>query len=202
MAPNFYKKTTQSPEKLPRTPPKTIQYPTLPPLSSPHPSGMLHQDEVVGEEVDYNDEDELSSLRKALQNALTVNRTMQSRILQLEMSSKQAENFAIDIPVLKNESVPDSKVNHRNRDSFQSNQNAPSDNNKRRAIVPNLTSKLNDGKEVSPNLWKSQILDKLEVYAEDFLNERHQKNYLIDQTEGVARKYLEPLILNKNLNQG
>ncbi|POS86565.1 hypothetical protein EPUL_002924, partial [Erysiphe pulchra] len=84
-----------------------VPYPTLPPLSSPHPPGILHQYDVVGEEIDYNDDDdELGSLRKALQNTLTVNRTMQSRILQLEMSSKQAENFAIDIPVLKNESWP------------------------------------------------------------------------------------------------
>ncbi|POS83221.1 hypothetical protein EPUL_005482 [Erysiphe pulchra] len=141
MAPNFYRKTTQSPEKLPQSPPKTIQYP------------MLHQDKVVGEEIDYNDDDELGSLRKALQNALNVNRTMQNRILQLE--------------ILKNESVPDSKENHRNRDSFQSNRNAPSDSNKRRAIVPNLTSKLNDRKEVSPNLWKSGGSDNA---RNDYLN--------------------------------
>ncbi|KHJ33229.1 putative simnilar to protein from sclerotinia sclerotiorum [Erysiphe necator] len=125
---------------------------------------------------------------------------MQRRILQLEMSSKQADNFAADIPILRNESVPNLRVNQSNTDNILSQRNVFSDNNIRRAVVPNLSSKLNDVKEVSPNLWKLKIIDKLEMYANNFLSDRHQKNYLIDQTEGIARKYLEPLILNKDLD--
>ncbi|KAI6244444.1 hypothetical protein HI914_07552, partial [Erysiphe necator] len=63
---------------------------------------------------------------------------MQRRILQLEMSSKQADNFAADIPILRNESVPKPQNN------ILSQRNVSSDNNIRRAVVPNLSSKLND----------------------------------------------------------
>ncbi|RKF56720.1 hypothetical protein OnM2_079005 [Erysiphe neolycopersici] len=168
MAPNFYKPTLQSPEKkpplkdkLPRTPPKTIKYPTISPFSlstSPCFPGTLIQDKNVDEELDYINDDEI-----ALKNALAVNRTMQSRILQLEMSSKQPDNFAAENPILKNESVPNSRVNQSNTDNILSQRNAFSDNNIRRAVLPNLSSKLNDGKDVSPDLWKLQILDKLEI---------------------------------------
>ncbi|RKF54875.1 putative simnilar to protein from sclerotinia sclerotiorum [Erysiphe neolycopersici] len=127
---------------------------------------------------------------------------MQSRILLLEMSSKQPDNFAAEIPIPKSESVPNPRVNQSNTDNILSQRNAFSDSNIRRAVVPNLSSKLNDGKNVSPDLWKLKILDKLEMYADDFLSDRHRKNYLIDQTEGIARKYLEPLILSNNLDQG
>ncbi|KAI6250366.1 hypothetical protein HI914_01670 [Erysiphe necator] len=141
MAPIFFKPVSQSLEKksplndkLPLTPPKNIKYPTLSPFSpstSPCLPGTLIQDK---------DKD-----------ALAVNGTMQSRIFQLELFSKQADNFAADIPILKNESVPNLR------------RNAFSDSNIRCAVVPDLFSKLKDGKEVSPNLWKLLVLDKLEI---------------------------------------
>ncbi|KHJ30347.1 hypothetical protein EV44_g3424 [Erysiphe necator] len=119
MAPIFFKPVSQSLEKkpplndkLPLTPPKNIKYPTLSPFSpstSPCLPGTLIQDKDkdVDEELDFNnDDDEISPLRLALKKALAVNGTMQSRIFQLELFSKQADNFAADIPILKNESVP------------------------------------------------------------------------------------------------
>lgn len=117
----------------------------------------------VDEELDYSNDDEVCSLRLALKNAHAVSRTMQSRILHLEMSSKQADNFAVDIPTLKNEFVPNPGVNQSNTDNILSLRNILSDINIRRAVVPNLSSKLNDGNKVSPDLWKLKILDKLEM---------------------------------------
>ncbi|KAI6247689.1 hypothetical protein HI914_04468 [Erysiphe necator] len=97
---------------------------------------------------------------------------MQRRILQLEMSSKQADNFAADIPILRNESVPNLRVNQSNTDNILSQRNVSSDNNIRRAVVPNLSSKLNDVKEVSPNLWKLKIIDKLEIKLHALMHNR------------------------------
>ncbi|KAI0991022.1 hypothetical protein K3495_g17165, partial [Podosphaera aphanis] len=43
-------------------------------------------------------------------------------------------------------------------------------------------------------MWKTRLLEKLDTYAECFTSARQQHGYVFDQTEGLARDFLAPLV--------
>ena len=49
--------------------------------------------------------------------------------------------------------------------------------------------------EYSPPLWEVQIQNALRRYDRFFLDDEHRKDYILQQTEGMARTFLEPLFL-------
>lgn len=66
----------------------------------------------------------------------------------------------------------------------------------RREKIPLLPCKLSDGKAYKAKLWNRQILDRLEWYQDHFFNENHRRSFILDNTEGIARDFLEPLFLD------
>lgn len=62
--------------------------------------------------------------------------------------------------------------------------------------VPNLTEKLSDGVEprLSVTTWKYQIEVTYRTYVDYFGSEDERRAYLLNQTEGDARQYIEPQI--------
>jgi hypothetical protein len=67
--------------------------------------------------------------------------------------------------------------------------------------IPLLSAKLSDGIEYKPRLWKKQLDNSLALYERYFINEEHRRSYVLDNTEGRARDYLEPLFLDTDTTQ-
>jgi hypothetical protein len=63
--------------------------------------------------------------------------------------------------------------------------------------IPNLEEKLSDGTSYRVSHWEARVLNNLECYHGYFAGERSRKFYVLDQTEGTAREYLSPLVLDK-----
>lgn len=66
--------------------------------------------------------------------------------------------------------------------------------------IPKLPTRLSDGITYRPRLWQQQILNHLDWYSRYFLNDEHRKSYILDNTEGMARDFLEPLFLDPDGN--
>lgn len=64
--------------------------------------------------------------------------------------------------------------------------------------IPNLTAKLSDGVSYRPLLWKRQLIQHLHWYSAFFFDDDHRKTYIVNQTEGRARDFLEPLFLDED----
>ena len=58
--------------------------------------------------------------------------------------------------------------------------------------IPNLSNKLLDGLDYSPRLWEVQVKNSLERFSQHFYDDTHRKDWLLAQTEGTARSFLEP----------
>ena len=67
--------------------------------------------------------------------------------------------------------------------------------------IPNLHDKLSDGIEYSPRLWKVQVQNSLSRYKSYFVDDDHRKDWLLAQTEGMARTFLEPSFLSTEVNE-
>lgn len=67
--------------------------------------------------------------------------------------------------------------------------------------IPNLHPKLSDGVEYSPKLWEVQVQNALRRYANYFMDEDHKKDWLLNQTEGMARTFLEPAFIEPEFNE-
>ena len=61
--------------------------------------------------------------------------------------------------------------------------------------IPNLHEKLSDGIEYSPKLWEVQIQNSLRRYQQYFIDDDHRKDWVLAQTDGMARTFLEPSFL-------
>lgn len=62
--------------------------------------------------------------------------------------------------------------------------------------IPRLAQALSDGIEYSPRLWQRQVEHTFQRYRRFFMDESHKKDWLLDQCEGQARSFLEPLFLD------
>lgn len=67
--------------------------------------------------------------------------------------------------------------------------------------IPNLHTKLSDGVEYSPKLWEAQVQNSLRRYAPYFIDEDHKKDWLLNQTEGMAHTFLEPAFVTIEYNE-
>ena len=56
--------------------------------------------------------------------------------------------------------------------------------------IPWLDQKLSNGKDYPAKTWKARITDNLLDYRDYFQSERAAKNYVLDQTEGLANRFL------------
>ncbi|TQS33676.1 hypothetical protein Golomagni_05971 [Golovinomyces magnicellulatus] len=155
----------------------------------------------------------MSKLREKFELVLNVNENMKTKIALLEQQTKIRENTVTfdkktqfisstkNIDFIEDEPYITAKKRPNTADKFQPLQSAGSSHLPQITKIPDLAAKLSDGIEISASLWKSQILDKFETYESQFISHRQKKNYLIDQTEGIARKFLEPLVLNSHSGQ-
>jgi tRNA splicing endonuclease len=67
--------------------------------------------------------------------------------------------------------------------------------------IPNLEDKLDDGKGYRPQLWEVQVRHALRRYQDYFVDEDHRRDWVLAQTEGTARTFLEPSFLSPELNE-
>jgi hypothetical protein len=67
--------------------------------------------------------------------------------------------------------------------------------------IPNLPTKLSDGIDYSPRLWEVQVRNALNRYANYFMDEDHKKDWLLNQTSGMAQTFLEPAFLEPEFNE-
>ena len=66
--------------------------------------------------------------------------------------------------------------------------------------IPNLSDKLSDGVSYSPRLWEVQVKNTLERWDRYFYDDTHKKDWILAQTEGTARSFLEPFFLEASYN--
>ncbi|KAI0992491.1 hypothetical protein K3495_g15694 [Podosphaera aphanis] len=156
---------------IPRTP---GAYPREPKIEEPPPIWLS----------DYNDSDS-ALLRQTLLSLLEANKATQAELARLNDQVR-------DLKLNKPHDSPKGK-------SIQSPSHTRAEKSEPPRIplftkVPNLASKLSDGKGLKPRMWKSRLLEKLDTYAECFTSARQQHGYVFDQTEGLARDFLAPLV--------
>jgi hypothetical protein len=60
-----------------------------------------------------------------------------------------------------------------------------------RPKVTDLHNKLNDGASIRPSLWRTLMLERLEIYQHALPTESFRRQYVLEQTQGLALEYLE-----------
>jgi hypothetical protein len=67
-----------------------------------------------------------------------------------------------------------------------------------RPKVTDLHNKLNDGTSIRPSLWRTLILERLEIYQYALPTESFRRQYVLEQTQGLILEYLEGQYLQQN----
>jgi Ni/Co efflux regulator RcnB len=60
-----------------------------------------------------------------------------------------------------------------------------------RPKVTDLHNKLNNGTSIRPSLWRTLMLERLEIYQYTLPTESFRRQYVLEQTQGLALEYLE-----------
>ncbi len=166
----------------------------MPPKSkatAQEPSATMHEDP--------NDESRLQELQDQLDQERRERQAVEERLRRLEQAStvpsvEQEPSATLDSST--RQQPPFQRTNTSPRGTPQSSRSVSS----RIEKIPRLPVKLSDGITYRPRLWQQQILNHLEWYGQYFLNDEHKKSYIIDNTEGIARDFLEPLFLDPDGN--
>lgn len=67
-----------------------------------------------------------------------------------------------------------------------------------RPKVTDLHNKLSDGTTIKASLWKALMYERLEIYAYALPTDGFRRQYVLEQTQGVALDYLEGLYMQQN----
>ncbi|QSZ29128.1 hypothetical protein DSL72_003638 [Monilinia vaccinii-corymbosi] len=57
--------------------------------------------------------------------------------------------------------------------------------------IANLTEKLSDGEQPTGPVWRAYVKERLEMYKHQFESELHKRAFVLDQTEGTARRHMD-----------
>jgi hypothetical protein len=142
---------------------------------------------------------ELHELRKQLDRERRERQAVEARLLRLEQASV--------VPSVEREPTVTFEQEAHHPSPVQ--QTGPRGSSQPASVVsvssriekiPNLREKLTDGIAYRPRLWQRQILSRLEWYSRYFVNDDHRKSYILDNTDGTARDFLEPLFLDPDDN--
>ncbi|QSZ31068.1 hypothetical protein DSL72_000629 [Monilinia vaccinii-corymbosi] len=57
--------------------------------------------------------------------------------------------------------------------------------------IANLIEKLSDGEQPTGPVWRAYVKERLEMYKHQFESELHKRAFVLDQTEGTARRHMD-----------
>lgn len=182
---------TQRSGAMRRSPPGEKQTPTAASSSSTSSRGKAKP-------TSLEDDDEGSELVQARQ--IIAERQLQAA--QFEAMRQELEELkARPIPSVERAAHFNDELTplpHTFRGTRENSSSSANSGFRRIERIPYLAEKLSDGRIYRAKQWESRILDNLEDYGDFFISDRQKKNYVLDQTEGIARDYLAPKIADRS----